>query len=473
MRWLIAVGLLWISSPLVWGSATVEVAPGKSIQEAIDAAPPGAVIQLPEGTWRENLVIDKNLVIRGQGAENTTIVAAQVGHPVITVSPTQTASVTLEGLKITGGTGDCADPSLGTCAHGILVLGDAQLTLISCQVVDNVTCGLFAAGSCRITIMDTTFSGNQTGLWAHSQARVKLQKTTLSGNTYGLIGTGQAVLTVEESTISDSDRDGILVADGVRLYLWNSRVTGNGRVGVCLDIPGCYRTNRTFSGLVRGAGNTVPRSDEDAANGLAPFCPQELGFLRSELGGIFPAQDPAALSSRLGLSLPPLGSPEAPVSMLEFSDFSCPYCARFALETLPQLREEYIDPGRVALYCLPFPVHGEAAKLEAQAAFCAAAQGLYWEFQEAAFAYAKENGYPELGAEDLAQILGSVGGDPEGLLACLSDGAYAGVVEEVIDIAHELGVRGTPTFFVGELAVPGAYPYQVFRGILDWVLGQK
>jgi len=472
MRWLIVFGLLWLFGLFALGDQ-IAVGPGESIQEAIAAAPPGTVIQLPEGTWRENLVIDKNLVIRGQGAENTTIVAAQVGRPVITVAPAQTASVTLEGLKIAGGTGDCAAPSLGICPHGILVLGDVRLTLISCQVVDNVTCGLFAAGSCRITIIDTTFSGNQTGLWAHSRARVKLQKTTLSGNTYGLIGTGQAVLTVEESTISDSDRDGILVADGVRLYLWNSRVTGNGRVGVCLDIPGCYRTSRTFSGLVRGAGNTVPRSDEDAANGLAPFCPQELGFLRSELGGIFPAPAPATLSSRLGLCLSPLGSPEAPVAMLEFSDFSCPYCARFALETLPQLREEYIDPGRVALYFLPFPVHGEAAKLEAQAAFCAASQGLFWEFQEAAFSYAKENGYPELGAEALAQILGSVGGDPEELLACLASGTYAEAVEEVIEIAHELGVRGTPTFFVEGLAIPGAYPYQVFRGILDWVLGQK
>jgi protein-disulfide isomerase len=55
---------------------------------------------------------------------------------------------------------------------------------------------------------------------------------------------------------------------------------------------------------------------------------------------------------------------------------------------LPRLREEYIDTGKVKLYFLPFPVHGEAARREAEAAFCAAAQGVFWRFQEAMFAYA-------------------------------------------------------------------------------------
>lgn len=193
----------------------------------------------------------------------------------------------------------------------------------------------------------------------------------------------------------------------------------------------------------------MPQGGESDSNGLALCCPRELGFLRS-----------------------PLGSAEAPVWMLEFSDFSCPYCARFALETLPQLKEEYIDPGRVRLHFLPFPVHGEAAKLEAQAAFCAAAQSLFWEFQEAAFKYAKENGYPELGEGELASILASAGGNPDELLSCLAAGTYAEAVEEVIAIARELGVRGTPTFFVGNQVIPGAYPYQTFRGLLDRALKQ-
>ena len=468
--------LLVLAFLVAWGAAAlcapaVTVGPEGSLQAAIDAAPAGAVIQLTAGTWRENLVIAKPLVLRGQGADATQIAAAEPGTPVITVSSPQTISVTLEGVRITGGTGDCADPSLGTCPHGILASGRVHLSLISCEIVGNASCGLFATQEADVTVTETDFTNNQTGLWVHSRARARVRGGRTSGNVYGLIASGQAELVVEGTQVTGNLQDGILAGDGARVYLWDCEIAGNGRIGICLDIPGCYRTSRAFTGLVRGAGNTVPGSDDPTANKLAPFCPRDLAFLRSRLGGIYPPPDVDALLERLSLPLPPLGSPEAPLTMLEFSDFSCPYCARFALETLPQLREEYIDSGRVRLYFLPFPVHGEAAKVEAEAAFCAAAQGLYWEFQKAAFSYAEEHGYPELGGEALALILGSVGGDPEGLLACLSSGTYAETVEQTIAIARELGVRGTPTFFVGQWTIPGAYPYPVFQGIIDHALG--
>ena len=468
----LALGLLWLLGLFALGEP-IAVGQGESIQAAIDAAPAGAVIQLTAGTWRENLVVAKPLVLRGQGADATQIAAAEPGTPVITVSSPQTISVTLEGVRITGGTGDCVDPSLGTCPHGILASGRVHLSLISCEIVGNASCGLFATQEADVTVTETDFTNNQTGLWVHSRARARVRGGRTSGNVYGLIASGQAELVVEGTQVTGNLQDGILAGDGARLYLWDCEIAGNGRIGICLDIPGCYRTSRAFTGLVRGAGNTVPGSDDPTANKLAPFCPRDLAFLRSRLGGIYPPPDVDALLERLSLPLPPLGSPEAPLTMLEFSDFSCPYCARFTLEVLPQLREEYIDTGKVRLYFLPFPVHGEAARKEAKVAFCAAAQGVFWEFQKAMFAYAQENGSPE--EYDLAllkSILKSIGGDPEELSACLSAGTSR-TVEEAIAIARELGVSGTPTFFVNGWAIPGAYPYELFRGVIDWALGRK
>ena len=474
-RFLIAGTTVLLFGALTLCAPVIEVNVGESIQAAIDSAPTGAIIELPPGTWRENLTITKPLILKGAGATKTIISSGKASYPVILVTSQQTISVTIEEIAIAGAYGEgCRDQAGGVRPHGVLVLGQVRLELISCEVTENALCGLFASDQAEVTTIQTTFTHNQTGIWVHSSAQAQLEQATVFQNDYGLIASTQANLVVRGSTIADNARDGVLVADGARVYLWQNEIAKNGRVGVCLDIPSCYRTQRVFTGLVRGAGNTVPPTGDPDGNGLAPFCPKDLVFLRSKLGGIYPAPSPAALFSRLPLPPPMLGSPLAPVVMIEFSDFSCPYCARFTLEVLPQLREEYIDTGKVRLYFLPFPVHGEAARKEAEVAFCAAAQGVFWGFQEAMFACAQENGFPE--EFDLAllkSILKSAGGNPKELSACLSAGTYSRAVEEAIAIARELGVSGTPTFFVNGWAIPGAYPYELFRGVIDWALGRK
>lgn len=305
---------------------------GESIQAAIDSAPTGAIIELSPGTWHENLTIAKPLTLKGAGATETIISSDEAGYPVILVTSQQTISVTIEGVAIAGGYGEgCRDQAGGLCPHGVLALGQARLELISCEVQGNALCGLFASDQAQVTAAQTAFTHNQTGVWVHSSAQAQLEQATVFQNDYGLVASARANLVVRGSTIADNARDGVLVADGARVYLWQSEIARNGRIGVCLDIPGCYRTQRNFTGLVRGAGNTVPSTGDPNGNGLAPFCPKDLVFLRSELGGIYPAPAPEALFSRLPLPPPMLGSPQATVVMIEFSDFSCPYCARFTL----------------------------------------------------------------------------------------------------------------------------------------------
>lgn len=144
---------------------------------------------------------------------------AKANQPVATVVSPQTVSVTLEGLKISGGRGECIDSQRLLCPHGVLVAGKARLFILSCEISDNVACGLFATGEAEVTAIRLSASGNSSGVWAHAQAKVSLQDATIFGNDYGLIATGKAKLAVEGCTVSDNDRDGVLIADGAKVYL--------------------------------------------------------------------------------------------------------------------------------------------------------------------------------------------------------------------------------------------------------------
>ncbi len=462
---------LALAAPLA--AETVEVKAGQSLQAAIDSAPAGAVLRLGEGTWQEDITITKSITLRGAGVRETILKGTDSGQPVIRITGEESISVMLTGLGITGASGEsCADAASYLCPHGILVRGKARVQITKCQVTGNASCGLFAADEASLLATDSSFSGNKrAGVWAHGAARVRLYRVSLAGNAYGLLATKLSMALVKDSLIRANALDGLLLADGAYVYLWGNDISGNGRLGVGVDIPSCYRTDRTFSGLVRGAGNRIPGASEASGNAKGAVCPGEIDFLASQLGGVYPQPHVEELLKRV--PAPILGSAEAPVVMLEFSDLSCPYCARFALNTLPQLRQEFIDAGKLRLYFFPFPVHGDVAIKEAEAGFCAADQGLFWEFQEAMFQRSLQGGFPDgFTPEAAAEVIQGVGGDPDALKACLAEGRHNAEVMESIAIARELGVRGTPTFFVGRWVVPGAYPYEVFQSVVEKALAE-
>ena len=453
---------------LVFPGWTEPIKEGEPLQAALEVLPSGATLELGPGVWVENLRITKSVVLKGADPGETVIRGAAPGYPVIAISGDGDVSVKLIGLTIAGAGGrKCADQREKLCPHGILVQGEAKVEIVDCEVVGNVGSGLLAEGHARVTVAEATFSQNgQAGVWVHGEAQLSVASSEITDNYYGLIASAWAAVTVRKTRISDNERDGVLIADGSRVYLWDNEITHNGRVGICVDIPGCYRTKRSFTGIVRGEGNELPREGE-TMNRVAPYCPKALAPLATEFGGIYPPPSPDELFA----GFPVLGSPDAPLALIEFSDFSCPFCTRFALEVLPRLREEYIDTGKVRLFFLPLPVHGDAARKEAEAALCAAEQGLFWTFHDAVFAYSDEEGLPaEFDPELVASILASVGGDPERLRECLSSGAHAQEVGRIDEIARELGVTGTPTFFLGNWSIPGAYPFELFRQFIDVLL---
>lgn len=167
------------------------------------------------------------------------------------------------------------------------------------------------------------------------------------------------------------------------------------------------------------------------------------------------------------------GHESARLAVVEFSDFECPYCARYATGTHARLEREYVDTGKVryAFRHLPLTqIHPNAVKA-AEAAECAGRQGRFWDMYDQLFA-----NRTSLGPENLAQHAAAIGLDRRGFAACL-DGAVAAEVAADRDEAVRLAVTSTPTFLIGEITGPnemrivrrvkGAYPPDVFIAVLD------
>ena len=458
---LVAVGLL--------GETVVHVQTGSSIQAAIDRAAPGAVIELGPGIWQENLRITRPIAITGAGADKTEITARASGYPVVWIYSPQTGSVSISGITISGAHGDsCAEKEYKVCADGILVQGKIRLELSNCTVNRNALHGLYANGTANLTIEETTFSGNYSGIWLSGSASARIDNAAITNNKFGLVLAERSSARVIGCTIAANGADGVLVADATEISLSSNRITGNGRAGVCVDEWPCYHTKRTFTGRISGERNSIPTPRDKDGNKKAAICPATLRFLFSDSGGIYPAPDPQSLFATLPVAPPMEGSPDAPVTIIEFSDFTCPYCARFARDILPKLRADYIETGKARLFFLPFPVHGKTASKEAEAGFCAQAQGKFWEFHDRMFADLFVHGFPsKFDPERVRSVAIAAGCDPDLLLSCLNAGTYAPAVQGAISIAHKLGVEGTPSFFIDGLEVFGAAPYEVFSRMID------
>jgi protein-disulfide isomerase len=143
---------------------------------------------------------------------------------------------------------------------------------------------------------------------------------------------------------------------------------------------------------------------------------------------------------------PFLGSADAPVTIVEFTDYQCPFCKRHTKGTMTQVVKDYVDAGKVKYVLREFPlksIHPEAYKLS-QAALCAGDQGKYWEMHDKFFSVRKAS--PSTIDAD-AEALGL---DITTFKECYDSGKYAKTVDQDIKDGSKLGVRGTPSFFFGK-----------------------
>ncbi len=201
------------------------------------------------------------------------------------------------------------------------------------------------------------------------------------------------------------------------------------------------------------------------------------------------AQQPQAPAGPVTVSIDDdaiMGSKDAPITIVEFSDFECPFCGRFFKNTLPQLKKDYIDTGKVRLVYrdLPLGFHEPAASTEAIAAECAREQGgddAFFKYHDAIFNTTPANGVG-IKTDKLVSMAGDLGLDTNSFKTCLTTEKYKEEVQNDLRDAQSLGATGTPTFFIGKTnkdgkefqgeKIVGAQPYSVFKAAIDKLLDE-
>lgn len=187
------------------------------------------------------------------------------------------------------------------------------------------------------------------------------------------------------------------------------------------------------------------------------------------LGNLAAQQQSTAVATRSK------GSPTAPITVYEMSDFQCPYCRSFALETFPALEKEYITPGKVRWVFVNFPLTSIHANAVAAAgtALCAAKQDAFWPVHDLLYTHQqtwaplKEPGPFFLSLADSAGIA-----KPK-LLECVKSPATESEIRYEAEGAERAGATSTPTFYVEGGLLAGAHPLPLFRQVLDSIYTEK
>ncbi len=164
-----------------------------------------------------------------------------------------------------------------------------------------------------------------------------------------------------------------------------------------------------------------------------------------------------------------LGSPDAPVTIVEFSDFQCSFCRKFWAETLPRLKETYIKAGQVRFVYQHFTVLGGHSVAAAKAVECAGEQGKFWPYHDKLFDSQGGLAFTEAKLRRYARDLGL---DAEAFAHCLDSRKYQQKVEDETRLGFQLGARGTPTFFLNGRMLAGAQPFEVFQTALEEALAK-
>lgn len=169
------------------------------------------------------------------------------------------------------------------------------------------------------------------------------------------------------------------------------------------------------------------------------------------------------------------GDPHAPVTLIEYSDFTCGYCQKFFRETWPRLSAKYVDTGKVRFIYRDYPRADRGLGFDtAMASRCAGAQGRYWPMHDQLFANSGQ-----YASGDFPAYARAMGLDVQAFTACVQGGTHRDAIFRDRAEANGLGFRGTPGFLLLKTApdgkerpigIPGAFPYEVFEEQIDLML---
>jgi len=251
----------------------------------------------------------------------------------------------------------------------------------------------------------------------------------------------------------------------------------------------------TYNNMLKGIVTAIAIAAFVGGYSVGTFDNSEFGVSSEELKEILseikttpvpqpiqqPSQPGAPQLFRVSIDDDPVkGNPNAPVTVIEFSDFQCPFCSRFFKQTLPQLEENYINTGKVKLVYKDLPLdnlHPNARPAHI-ASECADEQGKFWEYHDVLFT--KQSEWQRLPSADLSSTLtvyaSELGLQTTSFESCLQSQDIADEVNKDTLEAASYGATGTPTFFIGSekdgfIKLVGAQPYAAFQAVIDKQLG--
>ncbi|MCH7810373.1 MAG: DsbA family protein [Chloroflexi bacterium] len=169
----------------------------------------------------------------------------------------------------------------------------------------------------------------------------------------------------------------------------------------------------------------------------------------------------------VGYTPPVQGDPDAPVELVMWGDFQCPFCKRFEVETLPRIRSEYVDTGKVKLVWRNFEHYGRESEDAAVAAYCAGEQGQFWEYHDTLYRVQGGINSGAFSPPRLIQLAQEHQLDIASFEACQSQFKYDAVLSADYNRGISQGVTGTPGFFVNDEYISGAQPFEVFASVID------
>lgn len=197
---------------------------------------------------------------------------------------------------------------------------------------------------------------------------------------------------------------------------------------------------------------------------------------------VAPAKNVAALDTALGNSqdfksleqnAPTLGSPDAPVVIVEFADFQCPFCGRFHQTTAKEIISTYVKTGKARLFYRDFAFLGEESNWASQAARCAGDQGKYWQYHDYLYEHQKGENQGAFAKNNLKDFALEVGLNAGNFNTCLDSDKYKQAVDDDTELGRKFGVTGTPTSFVNGKLVQGAVPFATFKTTIEEALKGK
>ncbi len=166
-----------------------------------------------------------------------------------------------------------------------------------------------------------------------------------------------------------------------------------------------------------------------------------------------------------------MGDPNAPVKIIEYADFQCPYCMQFHQDTEPQIIAQYVKTGKVYFeYHSVGAFLGEESGAAAQAAYCAGDQGKFWEYHDTLFSHWTGENVGDFTNDKLQQYAAALGLDETAFNGCLSTGKYASLVQQDVTDARAAGIKATPSFLVNGKLVEGALPFSDFQQAIEAAL---